>query len=278
MAATAKDPTQDVSNLLFLHHSDGPGLVLTSQPLDNRNYTTRSKAMRVALSVKNKLAFIDGTLSKPAENDPTFFAWTRANNVVISWLYNSVSKDIIISILFASTAKEIWDNLKTIFSRKNSPRIFKLRRQLMSLQQGMNDSFSQVRGQILLYDPLPSIGNVFSLVLQEEAQREIVVIPSPTTANSNPLAFVVNSSQSSTTRSKFSKKERPRCAHCDMLGHTKDKCYKLVGYPPNYFKNRPINTVNQVVEDSSNNSNCSQHSPLITAQCQQLLTYLTNQM
>ncbi|KAJ1391273.1 Retrovirus-related Pol polyprotein from transposon TNT 1-94 [Sesbania bispinosa] len=155
--------------------------------------------------------------------------------------------------------------------------IFQESEYVMSFLMGLNDSFSQVRGQILLSDPLPSIGNVFSLVLQEEAQREIVVLPPPTTANSDPLAFAVNSSQSSTTRRKFSKKERPICAHCDMLGHTKDKCYKLVGYPPNYFKNRPTNTVNQV-EDSSDNSNCSQHSPFTTTQCQQLITYLANQM
>nr|KYP43304.1 hypothetical protein KK1_035261 [Cajanus cajan]KYP43306.1 hypothetical protein KK1_035263 [Cajanus cajan] len=61
--------------------------------------------MHVALSVKNKLAFIDGTLPKPAATDSTFAAWNRGNNVVISWLYNSVSKDIITSILFATTAK-----------------------------------------------------------------------------------------------------------------------------------------------------------------------------
>ena len=75
----------------------------------------------------------------PTTTDPTYAAWTRGNNVVICWLYNSVYKDIITSILFAKTAKEIWDDLKTRFSRKNGPRIFQLRRQLMSLQQGNDD-------------------------------------------------------------------------------------------------------------------------------------------
>nr|KYP68907.1 Retrovirus-related Pol polyprotein from transposon TNT 1-94 [Cajanus cajan] len=63
----------------------------------------------------------------------------------------------------------------------------------MSFLMGINDSFSQTRGQILLSDPLPSIGNVFSLILQEEAQREIIVTPS--TANLENIAFFVNSSQ-----------------------------------------------------------------------------------
>jgi hypothetical protein len=42
---------------------------------------------------------------------------------------------------------------------------------------GLNDSFAQIRGQILLIDPLPSINKVFSLVIQEERQREISVHP-----------------------------------------------------------------------------------------------------
>jgi hypothetical protein len=42
---------------------------------------------------------------------------------------------------------------------------------------GLNDSFAQIRGQILLIDPLPSINKVFSLVIQEERQCEIFVHP-----------------------------------------------------------------------------------------------------
>ena len=37
----------------------------------------------------------------------------------------------------------------------------------------LNDSFSQVRGQLLLLDPIPPINKVFSLVSQEERQRTI---------------------------------------------------------------------------------------------------------
>ena len=41
---------------------------------------------------------------------------------------------------------------------------------VMSFLTGLNDSFSQVRGQILLMDPLPHIEKVFSLISQEERQ------------------------------------------------------------------------------------------------------------
>ena len=43
----------------------------------------------------------------------------------------------------------------------------------MKLLMGLNDSFSQVRTQILLMDPLPSVNKVHSLLVQEEMQRSI---------------------------------------------------------------------------------------------------------
>ena len=42
---------------------------------------------------------------------------------------------------------------------------------VMKFLMGLNESFSQVRTQILLMDPLPSINKVYSLMIQEEIQR-----------------------------------------------------------------------------------------------------------
>ena len=53
----------------YLHHSDNPGIVLVSQVLTGDNYTSWSRAMMIALSVKNKLGFINGSLVKPNESD-----------------------------------------------------------------------------------------------------------------------------------------------------------------------------------------------------------------
>ena len=42
--------------------------------------------------------------------------------------------------------------------------------QVMQFLMGLNDQFAQVRAQILLMEPIPSINKVFSLVIQEERQ------------------------------------------------------------------------------------------------------------
>jgi hypothetical protein len=43
----------------------------------------------------------------------------------------------------------------------------------MKFLVGLHDSYSAVRSQLLLQTPLPYIGRVFSLLLQEESQRSL---------------------------------------------------------------------------------------------------------
>jgi len=105
----------------------------------------------------------------------------------------------------------------------------------MQFLMGLNESFSTIRGQILSMDPFPSITKVFSLVVQEEKQKEV---GASTSASEVSHAFALKPSSVAhnhpTNRFKGSSKNRPLCAHCGMLGHTQDRCFKLHGYPPNY--------------------------------------------
>ncbi|KAL5576052.1 hypothetical protein UlMin_017751 [Ulmus minor] len=117
---------------------------------------------------------------------------------------------------------------------------------IMSFLMGFDDSFSQVRGQLLLMDPMPPINHVFSLIFQEEQQRR--TNPSSDSNNSTgAMAFAVKtdavktggsnsqrSQNSNFNASKNHKRDRPYCTHCKILGHTMDRCYKIHGYPLGY--------------------------------------------
>ena len=48
----------------------------------------------MALNVRNKLGFIDGMVSKPASTHRDSGAWSRCNDMVATWLMNSVYKKI----------------------------------------------------------------------------------------------------------------------------------------------------------------------------------------
>ncbi|XP_068655790.1 uncharacterized protein [Aristolochia californica] len=235
------------SNPYYLHHSDSPGQLLVSQLLTGENYTSWSSAMSLALSVKNKVGFIDGSILEPQSVDPPLLnSWTWNNNIVISWILNSISKEISTSVMFAASAREIWFALRDRYQQRNGPRIFQLKRELMNLHQdkdsintyftklttlweelnnyrphcscgkccggikdlidyhnmeyvmsflmGLDDSFSHVRGQLLLMDPMPPLNRVFSLVVQEEQQGRTPHASSSHTPTYT-MAFVFKSGQ-----------------------------------------------------------------------------------
>ena len=228
----ASSSSQDSYNLndpLFLHPGENPGVILTSQPLiGGENYPAWVRSVRKSLIAKNKLGFIDGslTISSPLVN--TLVAaqvWIRADNTVGTWIINSVSPKLQGSIIYRDTALEIWTDLRDTFCQGNGTKVFNIQKQIAEIHQGeqsltnyctqlkvlwdqlqnlspfpqctygqcvcginqrlkslqakestmkflmgVNDAFSQVRTQILLMDPLPSVNKAHSLFIQEEMQ------------------------------------------------------------------------------------------------------------
>lgn len=107
---------EEPSNPYYLHHFDSPGQVLVSQQLTGENYTSWICAMLIALSVKKKLGFVDGSIPEPPGTDANLFnSWIRNNNMVISWILNSVSNEISASIIFAASTRGIWLDLRVHF-------------------------------------------------------------------------------------------------------------------------------------------------------------------
>ncbi|RVW48337.1 Retrovirus-related Pol polyprotein from transposon RE1 [Vitis vinifera] len=95
--------------------------------------------MLTTLNAKNKLGFIDGTISRPAATNLLAGPWSCCNNMVISWLSNSVCKEIAKSILYHETTIEIWNDLYERFHQGNGPRIFELKQKILAHTQGSAD-------------------------------------------------------------------------------------------------------------------------------------------
>ncbi|XP_031486348.1 uncharacterized protein LOC116254842 [Nymphaea colorata] len=129
---------QVLSDPFYIHHSDNPGNALVSQSFNGEIYGTWSRAMVMALSVKNKIKFIDGSIIEPNKNDPNHRLWVRCNNLVLSWILNSVTKDILVSIIYSTNAREVWQDLKERLTQSLAPRIF----QIQSSTQLQQDTMS----------------------------------------------------------------------------------------------------------------------------------------
>ena len=93
----------------------------------------------------------------------------------------------------------------------------------MKFLMGMNESFGQVRTQVLLMDPWPSLNKVYSLLIQEEMKRNVGNKTHPRVESTALAAkgqnFTVNSNFGHGSKGK----EKPECTHCGKQGHTANK-------------------------------------------------------
>ncbi|KAL4595556.1 hypothetical protein ACB092_12G100400 [Castanea dentata] len=251
VSSSSQDSPMD--DPLFLHHAESPSTVLMTQPL--------ARAVRKALLTKNKLGFIDGslTLSSPMVSTPSAVqAWIRCDNMSNGPRIYNLQKEI------ADLHQGLWDQLqsyspfpsctcgKCVCNVNKRLSDLQVRESVLKFLMGLNESFSQVRSQVLLMDPLPSVSKVDSTALVAKMQ--------------NFNALIAKG------------KDKPTCTHCGKIGHIADKCYRLHGFPPGFkFKNKPP-MVHQVSTIQSNNlipclnPNSSVFTP---KQCQQLLALIT---
>ena len=116
-----------------------------------RKLSCLGSIVRKSLIAKNKLGFIDGslTLSSPIVDSPSAIqAWIHADNIVRTWIINSVSPMIQASVIYRDTTLEIWKDLKETFCHKNGSKIFNLYKQISELHQGetsITDFFTQLK-------------------------------------------------------------------------------------------------------------------------------------
>ncbi|XP_070028588.1 uncharacterized protein LOC142170500 [Nicotiana tabacum] len=83
----------------------------------------------------------------------------------------------------------------------------KEQQRLVQFLMGLNETYAQARSQVLLSVPIPTLNQAYNMIMQDESQR------------SN--RFRKNNENSVL-----------QFDYCLMKGHTKENCYKLVGYPP----------------------------------------------
>lgn len=173
------DAIIDSTSPYYLHNSDNPGTILVSRVMTGDNYSTWSRAMRMALSAKNKLGFIDKTILKPdlIESPDEFTRWQRCNDMDLSWMLNSVDPELANSVIYTDSA-EVWADLKERFSQSNAPRLYQIRRAISSLRQDQSSIpvyFNKLKGywdELASYSPLPSCTCGAMKILHDRDQEE----------------------------------------------------------------------------------------------------------
>ncbi|KAJ0920332.1 putative retrotransposon gag domain, retrotransposon Copia-like protein [Helianthus annuus] len=119
----------------FIHASDYPRQMHVNEILTDGNYNDWAQEMLNFLFAKNKVGFINGTLKKPEPESDNYMVWMRADAMIKGWLNTAMNKDIRASVKYATTAQEIWADLKERFGKGSAPRAYELKQSLSAIRQ-----------------------------------------------------------------------------------------------------------------------------------------------
>ena len=119
----------------YLSPSDSPEALITAIRFDGKNYDLWEQAVRTSLRAKNKLGFVDGTITKPdpKEGDETLaMVWEMVNSMITSWIMNVIDPKLHGIIAYVNSTHAIWENIRKRYSVPNIPRIHKLKVEIAS--------------------------------------------------------------------------------------------------------------------------------------------------
>ncbi|GAU50539.1 hypothetical protein TSUD_409840 [Trifolium subterraneum] len=163
------DPSQ---NPYYVHPNESATAALVSPLLDGKNYHAWSRSMMKVVIMKNKLRFLDGSCPMPDQFAPTYEPWIRCNNLVLSWLMNSVVPTISQSLVYTDSAAQAWSDLKARFSRADRVHVASLQRELYVLRQessSVTEFFTKLKGlweELELSRPIPNCTCTFRCVCE----------------------------------------------------------------------------------------------------------------
>ena len=73
----------------------------------------------------------------PDPSSPLFNAGNRSNTTILSWLTNSLSKEIAASVIYIyiNTARDLWIDMRDRFAQGNVPRPLELPKEIARFSQ-----------------------------------------------------------------------------------------------------------------------------------------------
>ncbi|XP_019256505.1 PREDICTED: uncharacterized protein LOC109234921 [Nicotiana attenuata] len=248
----------DYNHPLFLSPADVSGIQIISFQLTSiENYSIWNRSTRAALLGRNKLGLIDGSCKKKKFPKILWNHRERVNAIVLSWIMNSVSKNLLGEIMYASCAQVVWEDLFERFNKVDDSRSFNLHKEIATLSQGtafVSVYFSKLKDMWEEFEALvPAPGcdypkyKEFVVYLQKlkmyqflmglndsyAQTRSQILMRSPVPTVNQAYAMIISGEgQKSITNATGILGANP--AMMSDKGHNKENCYKIVGYPPDY--------------------------------------------
>ncbi|KAG8637483.1 hypothetical protein MANES_15G127302v8 [Manihot esculenta] len=232
------------------------------------NFRFWSRAIRIALGAKMKLGFVKSTSSATSKDSEGYEQWKMYDFMVTSWIFNSISKELVDGFIYTASARDLWQVICERFGECNAPMIYELYRKISFISQknqsvldelgsvetlptctcgaskaiaeitnrnrliqflmGLNEAFGSVRDQVLGMDSLSTVNKAYSMVVKFESQREILESMND---DSESLALLNKNQTQNLFRPRRYEIKKGHCTFRNMDGHTRKGCFKLIGYP-----------------------------------------------
>ncbi|XP_068344010.1 uncharacterized protein [Pyrus communis] len=113
-----------------------PNQRLCSVLLNEFNYLPWSRSISLALGGRSKLGFVNESIEAPDVASPEYEAWLCKDQLVMSWLLNSMDPKLSEIFSFSESSSALWKAVKDMYgNQNNAARVFQLKRNLASLQQ-----------------------------------------------------------------------------------------------------------------------------------------------
>ncbi|XP_070675820.1 uncharacterized protein [Malus domestica] len=92
-----------------------PNQRLSSVLLNEFNYLPWERAVTLALGGRSKLGYVNRAFPIPEIESPKYDAWLCKDQLVMSWLLNSMERKIAEIFSYAKSFMHLWKNLKEMY-------------------------------------------------------------------------------------------------------------------------------------------------------------------
>nr|GEU43770.1 reverse transcriptase, RNA-dependent DNA polymerase, Gag-polypeptide of LTR copia-type [Tanacetum cinerariifolium] len=183
----------------------------------------------IKAAMGNFLVLVTGEYEEPDVNSIHRALWERTNDMIISWILNTIVDQISNSLNFINTDCDHWKELQ--------------------------EHYSQLDGQVLLMNPMPTVAKAYIMIRKEEKQRE---------ARFDNASFRINYSQWESSSRNNNQGESSRgsnfkkgmiCGNYGKEGHIKEECYKIFGYPVGHPLHGKYKSLNQILRNNAQDNN-----------------------
>ncbi|KAM0054620.1 hypothetical protein Hdeb2414_s0006g00196891 [Helianthus debilis subsp. tardiflorus] len=242
--------------------------------LNSQNYALWTRMIRVAIGGKSKTLLSHLTSGPPDQNSEEYEQWEQEDLIVFSWLIQNIEPVLVGNLTEYPTAKTLWDALVVTYSSgRDKLQTFNLHVKANDIKQGDNSledfwiALQGIWGEIDRIDPnpmkCPEDIKTYSKIrrsLRLCSKRSRSPVPGATINNTQGIAAGLMVAETEgvglvTKGRQFEGKNKGpsgkedkthlKCDHCGMNKHTREQCFRLVGYPDWWADGHKKGTRNQ---------------------------------